>query len=730
MMYKIERLFPILFFCLTSAVWGATNYVSFSGSHTPPFTSWATAATDIQSAIDVASNGDTVLVTNGTYSTGGVAVHGINRIAINKPITVRSVNGSAFTVIEGQGPLGSNAVRCAYVMSGAELIGFTLTNGFTKNVYVSPEYLGGGVWCGQNAVISNCFIVGNRAFDSGRGVFQGILKHCSLVGNQALQDGAMFLAVVENCIVYSNLATYGGGTYAGSIRNSIISDNSASIFGGGMYGSSAENCSITKNTAPNGGGTYSSTVINSIVYYNSPNQWAGSGTYQNSCTTPEPSGANNGGNNTTNPPQFFDSLAGDYRLLSTSPCIDTGSNQTWMINAADVEGTPRIINGFVDMGAYEYAYEVNDTPPQANAYQQNQTHTFYVPGDEDWIKFFGTSNHTYNVQLTHQSTNIDTVLEIYRENRDGSFPTLVSQTNAFGVESGEVAQVYVLTNNIHYAHVTQSVTNAPLNQVYSLNISEQNSPADLDFIRAVNWLTFTNMPTGTTLLMDSNVIYTFNQSIDLATNLPPGVHQFEVQGPTGYESLKDPNVPGQVQNIYNLALGNPRSINIAPNQTTFLDFYFEPYFTVTGKIKDAWVGALSTNVGLSWQATNGHSQFTSNFMTRYPYHVNWADPWLTDLDGSFPFNLSLLTLNYDLPLSVGGYEPVVFTNILMNSTPGSTVDVGTLTLRPLDLNGNNIADSWEDFYFGTGSNVNPTADADGDRSSHWEECIALPEPIR
>ncbi len=111
----------IFFLGLTPVIWGARNYVSFSGSHTPPFTSWAIAATDIQSAIDVASNGDTVLVTNGTYSTGGVSVFGTNRIAINKPITVRSVNGPTFTVIEGQGLLGSNAVRCAYMVSGAKI---------------------------------------------------------------------------------------------------------------------------------------------------------------------------------------------------------------------------------------------------------------------------------------------------------------------------------------------------------------------------------------------------------------------------------------------------------------------------------------------------------------------------------------------------------------------------------------------------------------------------------
>ena len=92
--------------------------------------------------MDAATNGCTVLVTDGVYDLGGAVGPCVvtnystdyslmNRVCIIKPITVKSVNGPESTIIKGQGPLGDSAVRCVYLASGASLSGFTLTNGFT-----------------------------------------------------------------------------------------------------------------------------------------------------------------------------------------------------------------------------------------------------------------------------------------------------------------------------------------------------------------------------------------------------------------------------------------------------------------------------------------------------------------------------------------------------------------------------------------------------------------------
>jgi hypothetical protein len=59
---------------------GATLYVSLdSPNPSPPYATWATAAHVIQHAVDAASAGDEIIVTNGVYRVGTVETNGLNR---------------------------------------------------------------------------------------------------------------------------------------------------------------------------------------------------------------------------------------------------------------------------------------------------------------------------------------------------------------------------------------------------------------------------------------------------------------------------------------------------------------------------------------------------------------------------------------------------------------------------------------------------------------------------
>jgi hypothetical protein len=197
---------------------GVGRYVDVnSASPASPYTNWATAARTIQDAVDAAVAGDQILVTNGVYQTSGRVANGLltNRVAVIKPVTVRSVNGPQVTVIQGNSVPGVTAVRCVYLTNGASLSGFTLTNGATRTSGGSaPDLSGGGVYCDStNAVISNCILGGNRAYSYGGGTHYGTLTDCTVNGNSAQYGGGAYNSTLRNCTFNGNSATgrLGGG---------------------------------------------------------------------------------------------------------------------------------------------------------------------------------------------------------------------------------------------------------------------------------------------------------------------------------------------------------------------------------------------------------------------------------------------------------------------------------------------------------------------------------------
>jgi hypothetical protein len=370
----------------------AVRYVDVSSSNaTPPYTNWALAATRIQDAVDTAEAGDEIVVTNGVYATGGRAVGTnvlANRVAVDKLLTLRSMNGPEFTIIQGyQVPgttNGDGAIRCVYLADGASLSGFTLTNGATRKSDTDDfrEESGGGVWCeSTNAAVFNCVVVGNSADDFGGGAYGGTLNNCTLTGNSAAGwgggawggtlnihsswfRGEASVSTLNNCTLSGNSALAGGGAAGGILNNCTLTGNSAAGSGGGAYDGTLNNCTLTGNSADNGGGTLGGSLNNCIVYFNTApigaNYFRPIGlpvflVMNYCCTTPLPTNGFgfNGLGNITNAPLFVDDAGGNLRLQSGSPCINAGRNALAPVGP-DLDGNPRVVNGTVDIGAYEF----------------------------------------------------------------------------------------------------------------------------------------------------------------------------------------------------------------------------------------------------------------------------------------------------------------------------------------------------------------------------------------
>ena len=205
----LPRILVCLIFLFAFRVLGDVHYVSLDSTNPePPYLTWATAATNIQDAIDASTNGDTVLVTNGVYTTGGkvmpVSGNFTNRVALDSAITVQSVNGPWATVIQGVGPIDTPlAVRCAWLTNNATLTGFTSQMGST-----SIGNPGGGVLCASsNALVNNCVIISNTAAELASGCYQGTYNNCLISSNNGYMGAtasAAFNAYLNNCTVVSN----------------------------------------------------------------------------------------------------------------------------------------------------------------------------------------------------------------------------------------------------------------------------------------------------------------------------------------------------------------------------------------------------------------------------------------------------------------------------------------------------------------------------------------------
>jgi len=309
------------------------RFVAPGGSHTPPFTNWAMAATNLNAAVDAANTnntGDTVWVSNGTYVLTATV------FVTNTIVRGFGANNTG-VVVSGNGSL-----RCFYLNHTNALVqDLTISNGFAgaaplasygggacvvtgslrhcvlanNKAYDIAQGHGGGAYSGSAGVlISNCVFVTNYSgsaenhqsagglymdggvatgclFSNNVSIYKGggahlygggLITNCTFSGNNARYGGGVCVqtGTVANCLMFSNTtrANDGGGAYLTGtnalLMNCTSSWNSAAANGGGVainYGL-VTNCVINNNYAQNGGGVYmanTSTLANCIIAGNS-----------------------------------------------------------------------------------------------------------------------------------------------------------------------------------------------------------------------------------------------------------------------------------------------------------------------------------------------------------------------------------------------------------------------------------------------------------------------------
>ena len=264
----------------------------------------------IQSGIDSASAGDTVLVSCGTYYAHDIVV---------KPgITLASDTGNADCVTIDAEHRG-RVFFCENIEPASTIHGMSLVRGADDKggaLYCTRSSLlisdcvlknnscghrGGGIHCVYSSlVVKGCTLTNNDSWEPGGGAYcfgsSATFERCIIAGNSASFYGggiACDSVTLLECSISENSALvgdifdgYGGGVLCGraSITDCVFSGNSACFLGGGLVCGAAviEDCVFSGNLSSCGGGAVACmepAQFTNCTFFGNDAAWRGAAVY-------------------------------------------------------------------------------------------------------------------------------------------------------------------------------------------------------------------------------------------------------------------------------------------------------------------------------------------------------------------------------------------------------------------------------------------------------------------
>jgi predicted outer membrane repeat protein len=384
--------------CTAGGNW-VTTTATLSGNVSRGNGSWGAVCDGYRFAVISANVSGNTFIANGW---GGFNVH------------PDSWDGAAAATLSGNtftGNSGSGGASCSCNW-GVTLVG----NTFTGNSASSSYYIAGGAYCtGPTVTLSNNTFTGNSSsIDHAAGGAYCVGGTVTLSGNSftansanAWPGGGAYcsgtVTATGNTFKQNTTGQSGGGLYADgstvSLSDNLIVKNqqtSSSYTGGGIWVRASAldmiNNTVFGNTAAGSGGGAAFHVdgvseilhvYNNIIWGNSASNNGGdvylAGTGQQKVflynDVNDMYGVWDIAQNLLNvDPKFFDAVNGDYHIQSTSPCKDAGTNGAPSLPDTDLDGGPRIANGTVDLGCYEFSTAATH-PADTNA-------DFVITGNE------------------------------------------------------------------------------------------------------------------------------------------------------------------------------------------------------------------------------------------------------------------------------------------------------------------------------------------------------------